>query len=118
MKSGKVIQVIQYDDSTRFPNYRPTSVLPCIPNSFKSYVQMGFLNFIATHILYARPLKHLRKSYSASLALIQLINNVSSAIDRNELTIRNLVDLSKAFDTVTYSTLFDIMAYVELHLIG
>ena len=48
-----------------------------------------------------------RSGHSTSLALLQLYNKISSAIDLNEFTIGIFLDLSKAIDTVNHSILFD-----------
>ena len=47
-----------------------------------------------------------RKGYSTSHALVHLVNNISSAIDRNEITVGVFLDLSKAFDTLNHEILF------------
>ena len=47
-----------------------------------------------------------RKGYSTSHALVHLVNNMSSAIDRNEITVGVFLDLSKAFDTLNHEILF------------
>jgi hypothetical protein len=48
-----------------------------------------------------------RSGHSTTLALLQLYNKISSAIDLNEFTIGIFLDLSKAFDTVNHSIVFD-----------
>ncbi len=47
-----------------------------------------------------------RKGRSTSLALIELYDKVSSAIDNKKITVGLFLDLSKAFDTVDRNILF------------
>ena len=47
-----------------------------------------------------------RKNHSTSLALIHLINKISSTIDRHEITAGVLLDVSKTFDTLDHEILF------------
>ena len=46
-----------------------------------------------------------RNNLSTALALIDLISNTSSAIDRNESTLGIFLDLFKAFDTINHKIL-------------
>ena len=48
-----------------------------------------------------------RKNHSTSLALVDLYDKISSAIDRKETSVGIFLDLSKAFDTVNHNILFD-----------
>jgi retron-type reverse transcriptase len=51
------------------------------------------------------------KGHSTSLALIDLFDNISSAIDRKEHSVGIFLDLSKAFDTVDHNILLDKLNY-------
>ena len=63
------------------------------------------INFLNLHnILYSKQFGF-RNNHSTALALIDLINNISSAIDRNETTLGIFLDLSKAFDTINHEIL-------------
>jgi hypothetical protein len=48
-----------------------------------------------------------RKNHSTSLALVDLYDKISTAIDQKEIAVGIFLDLSKAFDTVNHSILFD-----------
>ena len=48
-----------------------------------------------------------RKNHSTSLALVDLYDKISRAIDRKETSVGIFLDLSKAFDTVNHNILFD-----------
>ena len=52
-----------------------------------------------------------RKNHSTSLALIDLYDKISDAIDNNETSVGIFLDLSKAFDTVNHDILFDKLEY-------
>ncbi len=47
-----------------------------------------------------------RKNHSTNLALIHLINKISSSIDHREITAGVFLDLSKAFDTINHDILY------------
>ena len=46
------------------------------------------------------------KKRSTELALIHLINKIATSIDENKMTAGVLLDLSKAFDTISHEILF------------
>ena len=48
-----------------------------------------------------------RKNHSTSLALVDLYDKISLAIDQKEFAVGVFLDLSKAFDTLDYNILFD-----------
>ena len=48
-----------------------------------------------------------RKNHSTSLALVDLYDKISNAIDQKEIAVGIFLDLSKAFDTVNHRILFD-----------
>ena len=82
-----------------FYNYQPVSALTNFSNVFEKIMFDRLINFIEIHkILY----KHefgFRKNHSTSImALIKLIDTITSAIDRKQIVLVVFLDSSKAFD--------------------
>ena len=46
-----------------------------------------------------------RTNHSTYLAIIELVDKVVSAVERNESTLGKFLDLSKAFDTIDHDIL-------------
>ena len=90
-----------------FVNYRPVSILPIFSKIFERVIYKRLLSYINKfHILNDNQFGF-RKDYSTSLALLQLYDKISSAIDQNKFTIGIFLDLSKAFDNVNHYILFE-----------
>ena len=93
---ARVIPVFKADDPTLFSNYRPISIFPAFSKLFEKVILYNrLIHFLNLHnILYSKQFGF-RNNHSTALALIDLINNISSAIDRNETTLGVSLDLSK-----------------------
>ena len=48
-----------------------------------------------------------RKQMSTSLAIIELVEEISNSLDKHEATVGVFIDLKKAFDTVDHSILIE-----------
>ena len=55
-----------------------------------------------------------RRNHSTSLALVDLYDKISLALDRKEIAAGVFIDLSKAFDTVNHNILFDKLQHYEV----
>ena len=59
-----------------------------------------------------------RKNHSTTLALIDLHDKISTALDNGELAVGILLDLSKAFDTVNHCILFEKLEHYGIRGFG
>ena len=84
LKISKIVAIYKADDPELFSNYRPISLLPNFSKIFEKVMYNRLIKFTNTlEILYSLQFGF-RKNHSTSLALIQLINKITSSIDRNE----------------------------------
>ncbi len=81
MKIARVIPLFKTGNTQAFSNYWPISLLP------------GNLGF--------------RKQMSTSLAIIELVEEITNSLDNHESTVCVFSDLKKAFDTVDHGILIE-----------
>ena len=65
----------------------------------------GLTEFLNLHIILYSKQFGFGNNHPTVLALIDLISNISSAINKNESTLGIFLDLSKAFDTTYHKIL-------------
>ena len=107
LKVAKVIPIYKAENRENFSNYRPISLLTNFSKIFERVMYKRLITFVEQYeILYCYQFGF-RKNHSTSMALIHLVNKITSAIDRKETTAGVFLDLSKAFDTIDHDILFD-----------
>ena len=105
LKIANVLPLFKSGDDTIFTNYRPVSVLPLISKIIERLMYNRLLNFINKHnLLYAYQFGF-RQKYSTYMALLTLVDKISTALDEGDKVIGIFLDFSKAFDTVDHSIL-------------
>ena len=81
LKIARVVPVFKSGDRRVISNYRPVSVLPIFSNVLERIVYNRLLNYVDGLDILTENQYGFRKKYSTSLALLQLYNKISSAID-------------------------------------
>ena len=106
LKITKIIPTYKSGCSDSFTNYGPISLLTSFSKFFEKVMYNRLIDFIDRYeILYFYQFGF-GKKHSTSMGQTHLVNKITSAIDRNEVTTDVCLDLSKAFDTLDHEILF------------
>ena len=107
LKIAKIIPIYKSDDKKIISNYRPISVLPAFSKILERLIYKRLLDFINQHGILSQNQYGFRKNISTAMALVDLVDKISSSIENNEYTIGIFIDLAKAFDTVNHDILLN-----------
>ena len=107
MKLAKVIPLFKSGDKGSFNNYRPVSLLSQFSKIIEKLFDVRLQSFIDKHDLLSNSQYGFRSKCSTSLALMELVEEISSSLDKKNVTIGVFIDLKKAFDTIDHNLLLN-----------
>ena len=102
-----VTPIYKANDPQLFSNYRPVSVLPMISKIFERIMYNRLMDYLNKYNILCKTQFGFRNKYSTYMALIQLMEKISDAIDKGEYVLGVFIDFSKAFDTINHDILID-----------
>ena len=107
LKIAKVLPIFKKGPTNILSNYRPISVLSVLNKIFEKLLCKRLYKFLNKHNVLYKYQFGFRQGHSTSHALIEIMDNVRSAIDNDMYTCGIFIDLSKAFDTVNHAILLE-----------
>ena len=99
LKTARIIPIYKKDEPNLFRSYRSISILPAFSNFFEKVMYDRMIDFINKHNIIFDNQYGFRSQHFTSLALIRLIDQISSSIDSKKFCAGIFLDLSKAFGT-------------------
>ena len=107
LKIARVTPVYKANSKENFANYRPISVLPCFSKILEKLMYKRAITFLNKNNILSNNQYGFRAGHSTQQVVIELVDKLSQAIERNEYTVGLFLDLSKAFDTVNHHILLE-----------
>ena len=105
MKIAKVIPLFKSGENDTFTNYRPVSLLPQFSKILEKLFNNRLEKFLEMNELLVEGQYGFRNSRSTSMAIAQLIEELTNANDEKKYTVGVFIDLKKAFDTIDHTIL-------------
>ena len=105
MKIAKIVPLFKSGDDCTFTNYRPVSLLPQFSKILEKLFYKRLTDFVEKGNILSDSQYGFRNARSTSMALVDLVEKLSTAIDNKLVTINVFIDLKKAFDTIDHSLL-------------
>ena len=97
--------VVTYVTYTKIENYWPMSVLTCFSKLLERLMYKRLIKYVEKNRILSKPQYGFKNNRSTELAVIELVDKITKAIDKGEYTIGIFLDLSKAFDTINHKIL-------------
>ena len=113
MKIAKVIPLFKSGENDTFTNYRPVSLLPQFSKILEKLFNNRLEKFLEMNELLVEGQYGFRNSRSTSMAIAQLIEELTNANDEKKYTVGVFIDLKKAFDTIDHTLLYKKIEHIE-----
>ena len=111
MKIAKVIPLFKGGDAEDFSNYRPVSLLSQFSKILEKLYNNRLLSLMNVNNVLFSGQFGFRENHSTALALTEMVEVITDAMDRGNYSIGVFVDLKKAFDTIDHKILIRKLAY-------
>jgi len=112
-KKARVHPIPKIDKALNPTDFRPISILPSLSKVYERVLLKQLCTLIEKEQLYAKTQSGFRKGHSCESLLIKFKDDITKAMKKGEITLAVAADYSKAFDTICYQKLLDI-----LHTLG
>ena len=110
-KTSKIVPLFKKGDHGLLTNYRPISLLPTISKVFERVIYDQMYLYFNNNNLLADEQFGFRKNHSTEYAAIKLVDHISNEMESGKTPVTLFIDLSKAFDTLSFDILLQKLSY-------
>ena len=104
-KHSLVHPIYKSGDPSIISNYRPISIVPIMAKIVERVVQQQLSAYMSDNHLLSSSQHGFRPRHSTETALLSVSNRILSNMDRGQVSLLCLLDLSKCFDVIPHSQL-------------
>lgn len=104
-KLPHVIPLFKSGDVDEVGNYRPISLLPILSKILEKIVSNQLIAYLEQNSLLSHAQHGFRPHLSTETALMKMTEKIYSNVDNKKISLLMLLDLSKAFDSVSHNIL-------------
>ena len=113
-KSAIVIPVYKRNDPSLASNFRPITLVPAICKVMEKIVHQQLVHYLRDQCLFSIDQHGFMSDHSTSTALLTVTDEILNGMDRSEVTLLTLIDLSRCFDVVDHSTLLTKLQQLQI----
>jgi hypothetical protein len=104
-KIAEIIPIPKTDEVEPTSNNRPISLLPILSKICERVVHQQFTNYLTINKLLSTHQNGNKQHHSTETLGLQITDDILNAMDRKEITAMILLDVSKAYDSISHSLL-------------
>ena len=105
-KHPHVLPFFKSGDKEEASNYRPISLLPILSKVLEKVVAMQLMHYLEANHILSNHQHGFRQKLSTETALLKVTEKLYDNIDNKMISLLMLLDLSKAFDSVSHEILY------------
>ena len=107
LKQAFVIPIFKKGDLENATNYRPISITSALAKLFEKILRQQIREHLTENNLLSQMQFVFRSNYSTTDALLFAKESIRQSLDQNQFVAAALLDLSKAFDSISHGILFE-----------